>query len=590
MKDVKILPGFFVMFMIVCLSIILVKTGWNRESSTENRQQLRQILLMGEADIDGYGWNPLEDSVSVDVYTYHTVKVRGHFSEDIAQNEQLLFWLSNVLFSVRINGSLLYSLEPSPNQFLKSPGNGWAGVISPGITTEDLVEIELSNVYTFGNPETFSGFFESIYAGSEIGLSRHLTRQYGVSVLLSFVMSISGILIAVVGLSIQETDRKSIIFLGLFSVAMGIWNLIDFHYINLFFQSTAVLTTISQISQFLLPVFLANFLLPFLSGKRKLLLNIFNTGSLLLLFISTFLQVLGIRDFYEFNLYDILLLSATYSIVPFLILGEALKKKEKSVWNLFYSVTPLCILVIAELNLYSQGRYFSAVFVKAGYMIMILIQFYYFIKKITLQRNQALKANQLEQELTQNRISLMLSQIQPHFLFNTLASIRALCTINPLMAQETIDEFSDYLRGNLNSLTQNYLIPFSQEMQLVKAYLAIEQKRFGIYLNVIYDLQFSDFFIPSLTLQPIVENAVRHGITKKETGGTLVIHTEKAKDGVLIRITDDGVGFDPNRPPEEERLHLGVENVRGRLSAMCSGTMEIKSCIGEGTTVIISLP
>ncbi len=590
MRQRKVLTGILIAFLLLCITFIVVRSGWTGEAGRETPQKLRQVTLTGEINVDGQGWQPITDAVSVDVNTHHRLKVRGHFSEDIAPNEQLLVWLSNVLFTVRINGSLLFSLEPAPDQFLKSPGNGWADITSPGITTADMVEIELSNVYIYGNPETFSGFFENIYVGDGIELSRLLTRQYGGAVLLAFLMTASGILISVVGLSIREADRKPIIYLGLFSVSIGIWNLIDFHYINLFFHSTTVLTTLSQLSQFLLPVFFAGFLLPSLDGKRKMLLNTIHICNLLLLAVSTLLQVLGIRDYYEFNFFYIIIIYGMFTTLPFLILWQALVTNDKSIWNTFCSVSPLCLLVIAELILFNQGKYFSAVLVRTGYMIFIFIQFYNFINKINLQRTQIIKAKELEQELTQSRISLMISQIQPHFLYNTLASIKALCMLDPNVAQETIDEFSEYLRGNLNSLTQMQPIPFSREMQHVKTYLAIEQKRFGEHIKIIYDIQYADFFIPALTLQPMVENAVRHGLTKKDEGGNLIIHTESTKEGALITITDNGTGFDPDRPCKEDRQHLGIKNVRGRLSAMCNGIMEIESCIGEGTTVTILIP
>lgn len=124
--------------------------------------------------------------------------------------------------------------------------------------------------------------------------------------------------------------------------------------------------------------------------------------------------------------------------------------------------------------------------------------------------------------------SIMLSQIQPHFLYNSLVVIRQLCREDPRLAEETVDEFACYLRGNLDSLRLKHPISFEKEMRHTQTYLAIEQKRFGHRLKVIYKVQFKDFSLPALTLQPIVENAVRYGVTKKKEGGTVTISVDKA--------------------------------------------------------------
>ncbi len=111
--------------------------------------------------------------------------------------------------------------------------------------------------------------------------------------------------------------------------------------------------------------------------------------------------------------------------------------------------------------------------------------------------------------------------------------------------------------------------------------MKIEKKRFGQKLNVVYDIKAKDFFIPALTLQPIVENAVRYGVTKKEHGGTVSIKTSETETEFMITVIDDGEGFDAKT--------VAIEDGRSRLAAMCGGTLEIKSVPGKGTTAIISI-
>lgn len=195
-----------------------------------------------------------------------------------------------------------------------------------------------------------------------------------------------------------------------------------------------------------------------------------------------------------------------------------------------------------------------------------------------------------EQQLLQSRISILISQIQPHFLYNTLTVICGLCDENPKEAKKVTSEFADYLRHNLDTLNQSTPIPFLDELQHTQLYLSIEKRRFEEKLCIVYDIKIKDFPIPSLTLQPLVENAVKHGITKKKNGGTVTIATKEREDCYEITIMDDGVGFDPAQPLSEPELHIGIKNVHDRLWSMCGGTLTIDSEAGRGTTAMIEIP
>ena len=120
-----------------------------------------------------------------------------------------------------------------------------------------------------------------------------------------------------------------------------------------------------------------------------------------------------------------------------------------------------------------------------------------------------------EKQLYESRISVMLSQIQPHFLYNSLNAIRGLCRKDPEQAREAIGSFSEYLRGNMDSLNKREPIPFIRELSHIENYLKLEKFRFGDELKVNYDIKEKNFFIPALSVQPLVENAVKPGICEK---------------------------------------------------------------------------
>jgi sensor histidine kinase YesM len=193
---------------------------------------------------------------------------------------------------------------------------------------------------------------------------------------------------------------------------------------------------------------------------------------------------------------------------------------------------------------------------------------------------------QKQKIIERQKNALMLSQINPHFVYNTLSTIASMCDISPKQAKHLTIDFAQYLRRNINTLASEELIPFEQEMEHVACYLKIEKARFRERLNVIYSTQCKDFRVPPLTVQPLVENAIKHGITKKASGGTIKISTFEEDGNYFIEIIDDGVGFDP----EVNEMHVGIENVRDRVAAMCKGDITIKSTVGVGTRVVIEIP
>ena len=190
----------------------------------------------------------------------------------------------------------------------------------------------------------------------------------------------------------------------------------------------------------------------------------------------------------------------------------------------------------------------------------------------------------------QQRIKLMLSQIRPHFLYNSLGAIEELCGSDPRAAKEATVKFAQYLRGNMESLEQEGRIPFEKELAHTRLYLELEQLRFEDALQVEYDIACTGFAIPPLTLEPIAENAVRHGVRGKADGrGKVTISTREYADRWEVWVADDGPGFAPGNMAENGN-HVGVRNVRERLRAICGGTMRIEAAEGGGTLVRLQLP
>lgn len=248
----------------------------------------------------------------------------------------------------------------------------------------------------------------------------------------------------------------------------------------------------------------------------------------------------------------------------------------------------IILLILVESLLAALCEFLNVI---RGYStaVMALCMLEYYIYLILIYQHdirEALAEQKLRTEKT-NRL-LMLSQIQPHFLFNALNTIRALYAKDPPLADRTLENFSTYLRHNLESLNRTELIPVGEEIEHTRFYAEIEMLRFP-NVQVQYQIEADDFRIPPLTIQPLVENAIRHGVRSRKEGIVRVTVMHDA-DAYRIMIDDNGIGFDMAQELSAERPHIGLQNVRERVEQMCHGTMTVKSEIGAGTCITLRIP
>lgn len=265
-----------------------------------------------------------------------------------------------------------------------------------------------------------------------------------------------------------------------------------------------------------------------------------------------------------------------------LIINRKLIGRRDTLIFLAYLYVP-ALLAIVDISYYTSISYVSVA------IIIFLI-----FSRIDIGQSDLLYKTEIsnvkkEAELRDIKIALVVSQIQPHFIYNTLNAIYYLVGKNPDYAQKIIKDFSKYLRMNMDSINSKNTIEFSQELEHIKTYLEIEQLRFDD-LEVKYDIGVTDFFIPPLSVQPLVENAVKHGICQHDDGGTILISTSETDGSYVITVEDSGAGFDINEKKNDGRSHIGIENTRKRLKEICNASFEIESFIDVGTKVTIKIP
>ncbi|WP_303788081.1 sensor histidine kinase [Ruminococcus flavefaciens] len=272
-----------------------------------------------------------------------------------------------------------------------------------------------------------------------------------------------------------------------------------------------------------------------------------------------------------------LLLLIRYSI-------SFLKEKQMS-----RGFTVIFIVFLTLLECYLEAAYIVVDLMDEIVALDVIV--YYFYLVAIYQSEMKIKLRTSELELERSKRQLTISQIQPHFMYNSLTSIIYLCDKDTQKTKNALIDFSKFLRKNLEAMSRKSLVTIKEELEHTKVYLSLEKLRFEDELNIELDIKDNDFMLPMLTIQPIVENAVKHGINRSESGcGTVWISTEETEDSHKIVIKDDGAGFEIDSLKELGENHIGISNVRKRLADECGGELIIKSAPDEGTECTILIP
>lgn len=196
-----------------------------------------------------------------------------------------------------------------------------------------------------------------------------------------------------------------------------------------------------------------------------------------------------------------------------------------------------------------------------------------------------------ESLMAEERIRILHDQIKPHFIYNALTGIYYGMDENIPQSKKALKSLAGYLRGSLDVLDERDNVKFEKELDTVRCYLEVEAFRFDDQVSFEVDARDTDFLLPAFSLQTLVENAVRHGIRKKDPPEGCVRIRSWFDDGMhRVEIADDGIGFDVEKARDKDGVHIGLVNTEKRLELMCGGTMEVESEQGVGTRIVLSIP
>ena len=559
----------------------------------------RALTFTGEYSYDGENWYPYDENSDLSAVD-GDLTVRGHFDEDIFEGEILNVYCNHIGVSISVNGQLVYMNAPAElrsyglNLMTSMCGKRWEQIACPAIAAEDEVEFQLINYHKYGNKEAYKEILStSFLAPLDTTILENFLKTYiipfemtGNTLLIIGIMMLGSALFAIV---LRNGMSARLFKTGVMTLFLGGYIILDVMTINLGDELLVMKTYGSQLCLMLGVYFLGLYVCDELTGKHKkaaeLAMGVSGIVNILLIAITISGKVL----LYDTRIvWDVLQCVISLVLMTLCVLEL---KKEKS--NRVLLITYVLVYGAILLDIAGVGyhRFYSGICFKVAFLVMLLIILLRSAKQVIMNGQASIKVKKLEKELEESRISVMLSQIQPHFLYNVLGTIRSLCRKDPEQAWRALGDFSKYLQANMSALENRQLIHFESELRHIETYLKLEKLRLGEKLSIVYDVQVSDFMLPPLTIQPLVENAVKHGIFHQPGGGEIVLRTRQEADQIIISVEDNGIGFDPDAPlqQDEEHAHVGLINVQSRLKKMTGGQMIIQSSLGKGTKVTVRI-
>ncbi|MGN0817981.1 MAG: sensor histidine kinase [Candidatus Coproplasma sp.] len=587
----------------VVLSLVLLCVNVMSNSQAKAASPIK-VVFEGEYRIADGEWQPVIRGESISA-TCGDVALKGKFYLSFEGDPEFKMPINNsVPIAMYFNhigceiscGGESYVLDSENKAFgASSCGKQWLVYNYEGGDAE--VNILLRNPHSFGNATAVDDFLGSMYVWSQYSFVNSFVAEGSLERVTGFAVIV--ISLALLGVAIFSTflrlpQRGTLWFVGLLSLFAGSYFVVASPNFVLWNDLVAFNTIALQICIMLFALVASCFTREYLSGKTRIAGTAVTAASGICVVSAVIYALVTGVSIYDTGLVwaivqSVVCLSLTVCCVAEICKAATGRRKGRLKRILFPAVCALVhISLLTDIICTWLGVWQGGMVTEWVFGIVFVVALAVAFKIIPDNFRSSIREKEMYAELQEKRIALTRSQIQPHFLYNTLSSIAELCVIDPEKAQDATLEFTEYLRCNLNALDNPTPVPFGAELEHVKNYLALEQMRFGEDLRVIYDVRATDFMLPPLTVQPLVENAVKHGLGMKEGGGTVTVTSYSDDENFYVVVSDDGEGFDVDKKPEGS--HIGIENVRYRLVKMCGASLEINSVIGEGTVAKITVP
>ncbi|MGN1187444.1 MAG: sensor histidine kinase, partial [Lachnospiraceae bacterium] len=515
-----------ILYTLIFLFAGIVVFMVSKRSNQAFPAMLLELKFEGEYSQNGGSWQQLSEDTDLSAFDGDLV-LRGRFDIELPEGTCIYSYLDHIGMSVSVNGEKIYEMSNEINSDMC--GTDWQGWLLPALAEGDLIEIELHNPHSYGNKDAYNELLDSLCRSGESQLKQHYEKiemPYRYFCIFILVASIALIGTAI-GYQLLHLPNSSLLLkLGLMSLLMVVYMYLDTKDISLRNYKLVFNTYIRQIAMMLAALMLVAGVIEMLQAKWKKTAQIAVYVLLVADFVFMAVSLAGVMGIYDTGMYWAVIQGIACLILIFLCIKEV-KSSEKNERIMLISVVMLMAVLIAELINARLSVWKSGICIKTVFGVLFVLLLLWAVKLVAVNYQASIRAKKLEEELKENRIALAMSQIQPHFIYNSLNSIYHLCEKDVEMAQQAISDFSEYLQRSLSAADRITLISFGEELNHVKTYLKLEQLRFGKDLNVVYHIETVGFMLPALSVQPLVENAVKHGICVKEEGGGTVTLTVK---------------------------------------------------------------
>lgn len=582
-----------VLLSFAALLIVTVSYSALHPENNDNYVQPSAVSIDGQYSVDGGPWR---DTIPGDILheSFRKATVRGTLNMADYSEGQLVIFADNIWFDLQTDS--LRVANPTAviggGDARSTPGCSIVQVPSAQLVAHPdklQVTLQLENPYGMFSNADLSDCFR-MYSTGTSGVYQLMFSRVWVSVLLCILICFFGLFaFPIAGTVLGGIQVRYLAFsLLCFFTGIHLLTQVLYPYMPLWIDNPVLCMSIGESTTHLFGLSVLVFIKVILEKPVHRII-----GNAVLLLFSGFVVTLfvlhlnGTCDLYASNPVAQTVFSVCAVLLMVCLIRE-LKTNHEAKLALFTLIPLVVTLLYDSVNMYFGISDFMLF--EFGVAAALVYQIIMLVLDLRRQYKESIRYQQMQKELYESRVAIMVSQIQPHFLYNSLTSIAMMCSIDPGTAQEATITFADYLRGNMDSLKQKTPVPFSKELEHLKKYLYIEKLRFGDDLNIVYDIQTDAFVLPQLSIQPLVENAVKHGVGMKREGGTVTIATRETDAAFAVIVSDDGVGFDTEQVKDDGKSHIGMDNVRRRLREMCGGTVTIHSVVGEGTTATVTLP
>lgn len=523
-----------------------------------------------------------------------------------------------------VDGQLIYEFPDESHFFTDAVITDDWNIIH---LSEDMTGKEFTLVFQTGE-YGFTGNLQPIYLGEDNSLIHYIRSITAVPYGMAISVLVLGLILVILGMvySKYNADRCQVVA-GLMLMAIGVW-ITNRSKMPILLVGSSFKFYLAYISLSIEAILILLYVGEKFKNKHKKRTNIITIGCAIYSFLT-----FTIVHFIDYPLdqavpfsYGAIFLAAIYLIVmlwpisfgketarltPFILKSNRIEFVATVIMVLGVCGGILVDFVLGKDRLWTDIGVLPKISLNAyaiGQLLVHIYRGYYNVEE----------REELQGKLHDSQMELMMGQIQPHFIFNTLSSIRTLVKVDPDTAYNMLYDFSNYLRANVDNVTNLDGIKFAAEVEHITSYVNIEKVRFGDRLNVEYDILSKDFIVPPLSIQPLVENAIKHGVTKKVEGGTVWLRSYMDGQYNVVEVEDNGIGMPPDKLEElkatitgqsvdgnseeeyirtnftgngsEDHKSSGMKNIGLRLRELTNAEFHIVSIEGRGTKIIVRFP